>query len=60
MKTAGNNLTEAKTKEEIKAAVAEHYPGRIEFEPGKFARFDPVSGEWIYTAPDGTKVILSL
>ena len=34
-------LTEATTQEEVKAALAEIYPDRIEFEPGKFAQFDP-------------------
>lgn len=33
-------LTEATTQEEVKAALAEIYPDRIEFEPGKFAQFD--------------------
>ena len=42
------NLTEAKTQEEVMAAVAEHYPDKIEIEPGKFAQFDPDSGEWVY------------
>ena len=54
------NLTEAKTEEEIKAAIAEEFPEEIEFEPGKIAHFDPASGNWIYQGPDGTKVILSI
>ena len=54
------DLTEAKTEEEIKAAVAEEFPEEIEFEPGKIAHFDPASGDWIYQDSDGTKVILSI
>ena len=54
------NLTAAKTQEEVMAAVAEHYPDKIEIEPGKFAQFDPDSGEWVYQAPDGAKVIMSI
>ncbi len=54
------NLTDAKTKEEVMAAVSENFPDKIEFEPGKFARFDPESGEWVYIAPDGTKVMITI
>ena len=54
------NLTEAETQEEVMAAVAENYPDRIEFEPGKFAQFDPAAGEWIYLAPDGTKITVCI
>lgn len=54
------NLTDAKTKEEVMAAVSENFPDKIEFEPGKFARFDPESGEWVYVAPDGTKVMITI
>lgn len=53
-------LTEATTQKEVKAALAEIYPDQIEFEPGKFAQFDPTIGEWIYHAPDGTQVTISL
>lgn len=54
------NLTDAKTKEEVMAAVSENFPDKIEFEPSKFARFDPESGEWVYIAPDGTKVMITI
>ncbi|MEI3040473.1 MAG: hypothetical protein V8T90_15530 [Victivallales bacterium] len=53
-------LTDAKTKEEVMAAVSENFPDKIEFEPGKFAQFDPASGEWVYDAPDGTKLIITI
>ena len=53
-------LTEATTQKEVKAALAEIYPDQIEFEPGKFPQFDPTIGEWIYHAPDGTQVTISL
>lgn len=54
------NLEEAKTQEEVMAAIAEHYPDKIEIEPGKFAQFDTDSGEWFYQAQDGTEVIISI
>ena len=46
--------------EEVMAAVSENFPDKIEFEPSKFARFDPESGEWVYIAPDGTKVMITI
>ena len=54
------NLRDAKYKEDVPAAVSENFPDKIEFEPGKFAQFDPESGEWVFVAPDGTKIIITI
>ncbi len=53
-------LTDAKTPDDVLRAVAENYPDEIEFEPGKIAKFNPASGEWVYSAPDGTSIVISL
>ena len=53
-------LTGARTHDEVMRAVAESCPDEIEFEPGKIAKFNPYSGEWIYFAPDGVSVKISL
>lgn len=53
-------LTDVKTPGEVLKTVTENYPDEIEFEPGKIAIFDPDSGEWIYSAPDGASVVITL
>lgn len=53
-------LYDAETPEEVEAAIKENFPDKIEFEPGKFAVYDPERNCWIYRAPDGTEAVIQI
>jgi len=54
------SVVNAKTPEELAAAIEAEYPDELEFEPGKIAVYDSDSGAWIYQAPDGSKLTIRI
>lgn len=54
------SLYDAKTPEEIAAALKAEYPDRIEFEPGKFAEYNEDRACWIYHDPAGAEVVIQI